>query len=255
MLLQNEDGGSRQTFFLGQEFVDQDTKRSVQGVITSSGIMAGFQVIATLLILGSRVSPRKLESAFINLLAGLALPACGFFGATRSNPNMMCCFCGTNLVAAICQFLTLLMFVTTIYELDHNKEEICEASCRILSCGNSSSLCSCERDCLLDRTRGQLQCCPDFTEVCYRGVQEEGPLSCAEIESQFGQATFKLAIMVVVFMLPATCLSGYAFYHGSVLWRRLSDGDQLVPSRSAAVAADDDGRVATADEEDALGVE
>lgn len=49
-----------------------------------------------------------LWSAMSSLLLELSVPACGYYGALRSNRQLMCCFCGCNLFIALVTLMTLI---------------------------------------------------------------------------------------------------------------------------------------------------
>eukprot|EP00931_Biecheleriopsis_adriatica_P001078 TRINITY_DN101286_c0_g1_i1.p1 TRINITY_DN101286_c0_g1~~TRINITY_DN101286_c0_g1_i1.p1 ORF type:complete len:248 (+),score=40.88 TRINITY_DN101286_c0_g1_i1:25-768(+) len=234
MLLQRGDGAdnSRRTVWLGQQFVDEDTMQDVKRVIWSTGIMTIIQVVMSLLMFFSgRRSPRSFFMQLLNFAMGMILPVCGFLGAKDSNAHMMCCFFSTSFVIMSMSVLAFLADSLTLWKLDSDphleKELVCGSSCRVVGCGNMSSICSCALGCSKARDIG---CCPDVKEVCLAGIQQLAPFSCKELLEEFGPASTIFMIVLIVTAVPSILLSGYAGYHGRKLYKRLSAGDQLVHS-------------------------
>eukprot|EP00434_Breviolum_minutum_P013471 symbB.v1.2.011876.t1/scaffold806.1/size231046/3 len=87
--LQIGDGesSSRRNIWFGHEFVDQETMQHVRGVVLAATIMAALQVLSLLVAL---TTGSHFTGAIVNFMLNMILPACGYFGATRSSSEMMC---------------------------------------------------------------------------------------------------------------------------------------------------------------------
>lgn len=198
----------------------------------SATVMAGLQVAANVVMLtSSRFSMDLLSAVFLNLMAGLILPACGFLGATRSNTGMMCCFCGTNLVAALFQGMVLLLVAVALVgsggTASAEIQAACDSTCRVVGCGFSSATCTCKPGCSSEALEGVVGCCADFADAC-TSQQFVPQLSCAELKSTIGAVAQIISIVFIILVTPGFLLSAYAGYHGMELWRRLAAGEFLV---------------------------
>eukprot|EP00930_Biecheleria_cincta_P038276 TRINITY_DN26303_c0_g1_i1.p1 TRINITY_DN26303_c0_g1~~TRINITY_DN26303_c0_g1_i1.p1 ORF type:complete len:251 (+),score=33.17 TRINITY_DN26303_c0_g1_i1:24-776(+) len=228
---------SRRTVWLGQEFVDEGTMSDVKNVVRASVVLAALQLLSMLLAWRGRFG--HLGSALVNFVLGMILPACGYFGATQSSSGMMLCFCSSNLVSLLCQGLILVILLGALFAINSNRDILCEASCVTMTCGNYSEVCSCQVGCNSDPEvdSGFLPCCVDFGDFCVNPREEDAsPMSCQEFESDFEQASNTFSLALLVTMVPATCLSTYAWYHGMQLWRRLSAGEQFVVASESTAA-------------------
>eukprot|EP00413_Alexandrium_margalefii_P041645 CAMPEP_0204602150 /NCGR_PEP_ID=MMETSP0661-20131031/56477_1 /ASSEMBLY_ACC=CAM_ASM_000606 /TAXON_ID=109239 /ORGANISM="Alexandrium margalefi, Strain AMGDE01CS-322" /LENGTH=282 /DNA_ID=CAMNT_0051613085 /DNA_START=9 /DNA_END=857 /DNA_ORIENTATION=+ len=248
--------GSSRTVWLGHEFADLDTQRHVKRVVISTAVMAvittGIQVVALCSHLARRhLGPNAVGTASVHLATGLMLPACGFFGATRSSSSMMCCFCGFNLFFALLYGAALLLFMAALWQTDASIQATCDASCKVLGCGFASKACSCELDC--QRRAGAL-CCSDFAEVC--PLTSAGPrrhMSCQDLAATLTTANVIVVAVLLLAITPGIALSAYAWYHGMMLWRRLAAGDQLVAGGGVALSHSPRPSISRAEDEEAEG--
>jgi len=227
------------TVWLGQTFVDEATRRHVKSVIISAAIMGmattAFQVIALSAGIAQKtLGLHALSSGSVSILLGLLVPCCGLFGATRSSSPLMCCFCSSNLVAAIVHGALMAVFVVALWQTDESiLQASCNASCKVLGCGLTSRSCSCERGC---DQQNDVQCCQDFAEVCSVPQAGAAHISCSDFKATLAAANVIVLLVLFAIIAPGIGLSAYAWYHGMMLWRRLVAGERLVAGGAVALA-------------------
>lgn len=194
-----------------------------------------FQVIVLLAGVAERhLGPHALSSGSLSILLGLLVPCCGFFGATRSNHPCMCCFCSSSLVAALAYAALMVVFFIALWQTDESIQASCDASCKVLGCGQRSRSCSCEQGC---ERWDDMQCCQDFAEVCplsQASIPEH--ISCANLKVTLATANVIVVLVLFAIIAPGIGLSVYAWYHGMMLWRRLVAGEVLVAGGAVALA-------------------
>ncbi|CAK8997896.1 unnamed protein product [Durusdinium trenchii] len=222
------ESNQRRNLWLGHEFVDEETAGHVRSVVLAAGVMALMQVLTLLMAVSTG---RNLQGAFVNFLLGMILPGCGYFGATKSSSQLMCCFSCTSLLFAISQALVMANVLLAVWIISENEEVLCEAVCAVIGCNNHSALCSCEIGC------GE-KCCGDFLEVCHNGNQLTSPLGCKSLESTVTVSTHVATVVILIISPLVIGLSVYAWHHGTKLWARLSQGDELLVQRHLAEAVE-----------------
>mmetsp|Transcript_49460 Transcript_49460/g.130715 ORF Transcript_49460/g.130715 Transcript_49460/m.130715 type:complete len:253 (-) Transcript_49460:90-848(-) len=225
-------GGSSRTVWMGQEFVDHETQVHVKRVIISAGVMAAIQVAAIMLsVVKHHFSPGYFGTMTTNIVTGLALPAIGFYGATRGHARAMCCFCGTNLLCTFTQCLMLMLITMLMWDMNESLQATCDSSCKVLGCGKVSQACSCDRECLTSLTF----CCHDFEEVCNNATMQDS-MSCEDLRSVLVPQMLFVEIFLFLLIAPGIALSAYAWWHGMALWRRLEQGENLVLQGAVALS-------------------
>eukprot|EP00747_Dinoflagellata_sp_TGD_P178487 gnl/TRDRNA2_/TRDRNA2_27433_c0_seq1.p1 gnl/TRDRNA2_/TRDRNA2_27433_c0~~gnl/TRDRNA2_/TRDRNA2_27433_c0_seq1.p1 ORF type:complete len:227 (-),score=21.80 gnl/TRDRNA2_/TRDRNA2_27433_c0_seq1:5-685(-) len=211
------DGTSRRVIWMGNEFVDEDTGYYVRKVVIAAAVMAGLQAAAVLIgLLHSRMGPHAWSSAFLNLIIGLILPACGYYGATKSSSQMMCCFCGGNAVIAVIQSFLLIVMMLEVHSAESIIQASCAASCQNLGCGTASTVghdapCSCTADCMSSQS---VICCNDFMEVCPPpGWEQVNHVSCKDLQGSMGWAMTLISLVLILLIGPGIFLSAYGWWH------------------------------------------
>jgi len=243
-----DSSSSRRTLWMGQEFVDSDTRKHVQRVVLATVIMAILQVAFVVIGLSkSNLGPRAITGSIINLVLGLILPACGFYGAVHSKTPMMCCFCGTNMVFAIAQFLLFLSLTFAVFRTDELIEASCSDSCQFLGCGAVALHCSCRHDCL---TNKEIICCHDMLTFCPQpGMNRVEQISCKDLDMTLTAATVIVGVVMLLFICPGIVLSVFSWWHGMKLWSRLRVGENLVAIQAPSLSREPLARQTEEDEE------
>jgi len=217
------------TVWMGQQFVDEDTKHYVKRVIMASAIMASVQVLGA--VTGTTRNP-------IRMAIGLLMPICGYLGATRSSATLMGFFCASNLGVMLAELSAVVLLTLEFFGTETSMELECMSSCRVLGCGNFSSSCSCDPSCVIQR--GAIACCPDMTGACPENGYWQDPLSCSQFLRDEKGIAAALAVDVALALLcvlaPSILFSAYAWWHGMELWKRLSAGEQLSISGATMVS-------------------
>lgn len=91
---------------------DVKLEKAFRRVILLSVIAAAFHTIQFVIDLLSGAHRERdlmgLWGALSSLMLELSIPACGYYGALRSNRQLLCCFCGCNLFIALMTLMTLI---------------------------------------------------------------------------------------------------------------------------------------------------
>jgi len=94
--------------------------RAVRLVICISVISIILKVIDFSFRMLSGVLYSSLYSSFLTLVVQLTIPACGYYGALKSNHHLMLCFCGCNLISTIILLFDIVLARIQLVSSDGN---------------------------------------------------------------------------------------------------------------------------------------
>mmetsp|Transcript_97232 Transcript_97232/g.187437 ORF Transcript_97232/g.187437 Transcript_97232/m.187437 type:complete len:231 (-) Transcript_97232:122-814(-) len=144
-------------------------------------------------------------ASVIAAILGLAVPACGYFGAKKSDQNLTCCFCGCNFLGSCGQLLTLCsswaLYKFAAYVVDHcdpGKKDPNDDSCKL----NWKQI-FCQKN-------------PDWSDQhCYNFVEDQ-------------ERALKTAVMTATLIsIPLILLQCLSFCWGKKLYDVLKAGDVI----------------------------
>lgn len=235
--------------WMGLRFQSEDDRRTVSKVILAAIIMAVFQCINFLLkVFASNKSPQLFEAAFVGLLIGMLLPACGYFGAKHSNRQLMGCFCGGSWCNVCMMALLVIVIVWSWIALKNDGIDPCNEAC-IMSVHpevmevskdgrvhvepasasavggpNSQNTFSVEEVDVNCSKMGRNFAKKNHIGQNVQDLKKECQEDFARDES-FVSTAFTFILLLTI---PNCMLASFAGYHGLQLWNRLGDGEFIV---------------------------
>ncbi|CAK0818717.1 unnamed protein product [Prorocentrum cordatum] len=180
--------------------------RRVLLVSIVSGVLAVFNAIRSS---GGEPAYATLFGIFFALL----VPACGYFGAKRSDETLTCCFCGCNLLSAVFQIIALVGTYLAAKSLEYLAE-----SCKSIQ----SSSC-------------EPQIREQFEAICKQKGQSFNNHDCYNyIEKTVVPNLNSILTSLVIIAVPTILLYCMGFCWGNQLYRKIKEGHVVVPLPEAA---------------------
>eukprot|EP00929_Paragymnodinium_shiwhaense_P067083 TRINITY_DN33757_c0_g1_i1.p1 TRINITY_DN33757_c0_g1~~TRINITY_DN33757_c0_g1_i1.p1 ORF type:complete len:285 (+),score=62.17 TRINITY_DN33757_c0_g1_i1:109-963(+) len=117
---------ARTPSWLGLQFASNEDKNIVRNVLVAAACIAGLQFIG---FVAQVAMSQKLAGASFHFMLGLALPACGYYGAKTSNRNFMACFCGCNWCQVCGSSMVIVLCLGTFMETAAKGSPLCAHIC------------------------------------------------------------------------------------------------------------------------------
>jgi len=116
--------------WMGLRFTTEEDRNTIRNVILAATAMAGVQLLIFLVRAISEHNVSMFGAAIWNLLIGLLLPACGYFGAKHSNKHLIGMFCGCSWCSSCCSILLMGLAVAATMSLEnHDFSTECNEAC------------------------------------------------------------------------------------------------------------------------------
>jgi len=189
----------------GLQIQNPELARLTRRVLLISSISAGFVILGVVLPFALQVwsaGQAGIGGAIVAILCGLLVPCCGYFGAKNNDQNLTCCFCGCNLLGAICSLANIAMFA-------------------FMFVGLQKLVDSCDPG--FETSTG----CPsgdEWAKLC----PNDTPRDCySDLKDSAGKLEAALAIIIIVRIL-GMILYCFGFCWGNKLYQELKTGTVIV---------------------------
>eukprot|EP00928_Gymnodinium_smaydae_P065829 TRINITY_DN48922_c0_g1_i1.p1 TRINITY_DN48922_c0_g1~~TRINITY_DN48922_c0_g1_i1.p1 ORF type:complete len:253 (+),score=43.96 TRINITY_DN48922_c0_g1_i1:75-833(+) len=221
------------TIWMGLRFSTEADRSAVSKVLLAASLMAIMQLLIFLVKMVSAHSFRVMESSFVNLVIGLLLPTCGYFGAKHSNRWLMGLFCGCSW-CSVCGLLLVMLLLANAWVSVTTTDK--DAACRPEACvvsevpvtvpaGGSGAAA---HSYTLEELSMNCTALRRSAWKAHHGTAEELREACLE-ELDEAEHVLTWSFMVITCLVVPNCmLASYAGWHGSELCKRLEQGETFV---------------------------
>lgn len=194
----------------GLEIQDARLARLTRRVLCIAVLSATLSILSSI---ASFASDHNGKNFIFGVFLSLLVPACGYFGAKRSDESLTCAFCGCSFLNACCRLFLVVGVWTTMKGFKLLLDDCAQ--------GSTAGDCPTEQ---FQQFCSKHQPPLDFhgpDSECYRWVHDAEP----KLEA--------LLITASILSLPATVLYCFGFCWGNRLYREIRAGHVVVQPPSA----------------------